>query len=337
MNLVPTWLRCAAAALVTTLALAGCGGSAPQPSNDNTASQAASTPAPGTSDSTSFPLTFTNADGSTTEIPTKPMRVVSTSVTVTGSLLAFDAPVVGSAGAAGGKFFPQWASVAKEKGLEPLYPAGEVNLEAVIAAEPDLIIVSSSGADSAKDNLSDLQAIAPTILVDYGGQTWQDLTLQLAEATGMKAEAEATITRFETLVSDVKAAITVPEGMTNIVSFNGPGESNPIARASGPHAQLLTELGFTIEDPDPSWHTQDTLRNDFVWATYENLTRLTAETTFIFAQDDEGAKAFAADPVLANLPSVTKGQVHGLGKNSFRIDYYSATQIVETVRETFSS
>lgn len=336
MTLVPRWARRISVALASVLVLAGCAG-------NNASQQSSSTPEnqptvqSSESATSSFPLTFTNADGSTTEIPTKPTKVVSTSVTVTGALLAFDAPVAGSAGAGNGKFFPQWATVAQEKGLEPLYPAGEVNLEAVIAADPDLIIVSSSGADSAKDNLTDLQAIAPTVVVDYGGQTWQELTLKLAEATGMTAEAEATISKFESLVADVKGAITVPAGTANIISFNGPGESNPIARAAGPHAQLLVELGFTIEDPDPSWHTQDALRNDFVWATYENLTKLTSQTTFILAQDNEGAKAFATDPVLANLPSVVEGQVYGLGKNSFRIDYFSATQIVETVRDNFSS
>lgn len=335
MKPVRTWARRTVAALAATLVLAGCAGNGADRPNNSASTQSAEQSA--SAASAAFPLTFTNADGSTTEIPAKPTKVVSTSVTVTGSLLAFDAPVAGSAGAANGKFFPQWADVAQQKGLEPLYPAGEVNLEAVIAADPDLIIVSSSGADSAKDNLADLREIAPTIVVDYGGQTWQELTLELARATGLTTQAEATIARFESLVEEVKGGITVPAGKANIVSFNGPGESNPIARADGPHAQLLTELGFSIEDPDPAWHTQDNLRNDFVWAAYENLTKLSAETTFILAKDDEGAKAFSDDPVLANLPSVVKGQVYGLGRNSFRIDHYSATEIVESIRDNFGS
>ena len=56
-------------------------------------------------------------------------RVLSTSVTVTGTLLAIDAPVIASAGGANGRFFEQWAGVAHEHGLKPLWPAGQVDLE----------------------------------------------------------------------------------------------------------------------------------------------------------------------------------------------------------------
>jgi iron complex transport system substrate-binding protein len=121
-----------------------------------------------------------------------------------------------------------------------------------------------------------------------------------------------------------------------VISFNGPGQDNPIARKGGSHADLLESLGFTIEDPDPSWHTQAQQRADFVWATYENLLQLTSSTTFILSTDDSGAQAFAEDPVLANLPSVAAGRVFGLGLNSFRMDPYSSREIVEHVKELFS-
>ena len=42
-----------------------------------------------------------------------------------------------------------------------------------------------------------------------------------------------------------------------------------------------------------------------------------------------------ADPLLANLPSVRAGQVYPLGETSFRIDYYSARQIVELLAGYF--
>lgn len=72
-----------------------------------------------------------------------------------------------------------------------------------------------------------------------------------------------------------------------------------------------------------------------MWATYENLTELTANTTFILTENNEGARAFAEDPVLANLPSVENDSVYGLGENSFRIDKFSATEIVDGVVENF--
>lgn len=308
------------------LALAGC--------SSTGASEDASSAETEATDAT-WPRTFENADGTTTEIPEQPTSIVSTSASTTGTLLAIDAPVVASASAANGEFFAQWADVAEEQGVENLFAAGEVDLEAVYAADPDLIVVSTSGADSLIDNLADLQEIAPTIVVDYGAQTWQDLAEQFGEATGLEAEAEAAISEYEEYVAEAATKITVPEGTANIISFNGPGENNNIARAGSVHGDLLESLGFELEDPPAEWNTLDALRTDFIFATYENLTELTSETTFVLSVDDEGAQAFAEDPTMANVPSVAAGQVYGLGANSFRIDKYSAIEVVDGIVANF--
>lgn len=312
-------------ATIAVLATAGCSDTA----DTDTAPKAAS-------QTEGWPRTFANADGTTTEIPEQPQAIVSTSVSVTGTLLAFGAPVVASGAGATGDFFAQWAEVANERDVASLWPAGKVDLEAVYAHEPDLVVVSSSGADSLVDQLGELRAIAPTIVVDYGGQTWQELAETLGQATGMETEASKTVTAFDDYVQEAAAKINVPDGNANVVSFNGAGESNPVARGGSAQARLLSDLGFTVEDPNPQWNTRSQLREDFVWTAYENLTSLTAETTFVLSKDDAGAQAFAQDPVLANVPSVKKGQVYGLGPNSFRVDRYSATEIVDGVVAHFA-
>jgi iron complex transport system substrate-binding protein len=312
-------------ALAGTLALTGCAGAAEEPAAEEESAATAE-----------WPRVFENADGTTTEIPAQPERILSTAVSVTGTLLAIDAPVVASGSQVGGEWFDQWADIAEERELTNLWSVGEFDLEAVMASEPDLIVVATSGRDALTDQVADLQSVAPTIVVDYGAQTWQDLAVELGEATGLESQAEETIADFDALVAETADAITVPEGTANVISFNGPGQDNPIARAGGSHADLLESLGFTVEDPDPSWHTQAQERADFVWATYENLLQLTSETTFILSADDETARGFADDPVLANVPSVAAGQVYGLGLNSFRMDLYSSTEIVEHIRDLFS-
>lgn len=313
------------ATVAAAIALTGCS----SPADEATEPAAASTTG-------EWPRTFENADGTTTEIPAKPERVVSTAVSVTGTLLAIDAPLVASGSQLGGVWFDQWAELADERGVENLWSVGEFDLEAVMASDPDLIVVATSGRDALTDQVADLQTIAPTIVVDYGAQTWQDLAAELGQATGLEANAAEAVDDFDALVAETAEAITVPDGTTNIISFNGPGQDNPIARVGGTHADLLEALGFTVEDPDPAWHTQAQERADFVWASYENLLQLTSETTFILSADDAKAQGFAEDPVLANVPSVAAGQVFGLGLNSFRMDLYSSTEIVEHVRELFS-
>lgn len=313
-----------AASAVALLALTGCAPADEAPTETETPVES------------SWPRTFENADGTTTEIPSKPERVLSTSVSITGTLLAVDAPVVASGSAGNGNFFAQWNSVAAERGVENVWPAGSVDLEAAYAAEPDLIIVSTSGADSALDQLAEFQEIAPTIVLDYGGQTWQELAEDIGLALGIEAQVSSAIDDFNAFLADSKAKITVPAGEANIISFNGPGENNPIAKNTGPHAQILTALGFTLEEPNADWHTQPNQREDFVWAAYENLIELTADTTFLLSVGDDKAVDFLNDPVLANLPSVQNDQVYGLGANSFRIDLFSSTEIVNDILARFA-
>lgn len=284
-----------------------------------------------------WPRDFTNADGSSTEISVKPKKILSTSVSLTGTLLAINAPVVASGSAANGEFFAQWAVVATERKVENAWPAGKVDLEAVYAAQPDLIVVTASGAGSAKNQLDAFRQIAPTILIDDGALSWQALATELGKATGLEAEATASIADFDAYVAAARAKIKVPAGKANIISFNGAGQSNPIGSVTGPHAALLAALGFDIEDPDPAWHTQAQGRNDFVWADYERLVDLKAETTFLLRVGDDRAAAFRNDPILANLPSVRSGRVYGLGVHSFRIDYYSGKEIVDGILAKFGA
>lgn len=282
-----------------------------------------------------WPREFHNADGSTTVIPAPPKRILSTTPTITGTLLAIDAPVVASAAAANGKFFAQWEKEALQRQVEKVWPAGKVDLETAYAINPDLIVVATSGADAATEHLASLRQIAPTIVLDYGKRSWQELAHQLAEATGLEEQAEARISAFDNFVAESKAKLELPAGQANIISYNGAVMNNPLGTPQGAHGRLLGALGFEIEAPNPAWQSNADANHDFIWAPYEKLPQLTADTTFLLRIDDSRRDAFLKDPVMANLPSVRNGQVYGLGANSFRIDYYSATEIVNDMVKRF--
>lgn len=286
---------------------------------------------------TGWPRTFTNADGTVTGILSQPQRILSTAVSVTGTLLAFDAPVVASGSAGNSQYFAQWAAVAEERGVQNVWAAGSVDLEAAWAAQPDLIIVATSGADSALDQLSEFELIAPVIIVDYGSQSWQELAEELGRATGLEDQVAQLLADYEAELAAAAASITVPAGTANIIAYNGAGTTNNIGRVGGPHAEVLEALGFTVEDPPLEWHSQAGVRGDFVWAQFERLPELTSETTFLLRVDDSGVQPFLDEPILANLPSVRAGQVYGLGVNSFRVDYYSSLEIAADIVARFGN
>ncbi len=67
----------------------------------------------------------------------------------------------------------------------------------------------------------------------------------------------------------------------------------------------------------------------------ENLPRaVPGNTTFIVIGEAADADRFLADPTLRETPSVEKKQVIGLGKDSFRLDYYSASNLIDRVTNT---
>ena len=87
-----------------------------------------------------WPRQVTDSRGAHT-LESKPLRIVSTSVTLTGSLLAIDAPVVASGATTPNNrvaddrgFLRQWSAVAKERKLARLY-IGEPSAEAVAAIQ----------------------------------------------------------------------------------------------------------------------------------------------------------------------------------------------------------
>lgn len=279
----------------------------------------------------------------TTEIPSQPKNIVSTSLTMTGTLLAIDAPVTASAATTPGNgsddvgFFTQWSEVAHERGLEVLYPDLEIDIEAIIAADPDLIIVSTSGADSAAGSYQELQAIAPTVVYNYGDKTWQELAKQLGEATGLEQNAIDIAAAFDDRVAEVAADITVPAGTTNAIVYNGPEKETAFAKPGGSHGTLLGSLGFDVVGAPDEFDTSATARQDFAFLSLENtVSALTGETIFIVSGAEDVKTLLTETTVLKNAPAVTSDAIYPLGASSFRIDYYSGSNIVDLVESNFT-
>lgn len=321
---------------LAAFALTACGTDSPSATES---SQAATAEA---SADAIWPRTVTDEKGEVI-LDAQPEKIVSTSISVTGTLLAINAPVVASAATSVSDitddkgFFSQWADVADERGVDVLYDNLEFSMEALIAADPDLVIVSTSGADSVLDHYDEISAQFPTLVVDYSKQTWQDLATELGEATGHEADAAQAISDFDDYAATAAQSITVPEGGVSIVSYNGPGADQGIAKKTGPHAQLMNELGIDVVEAPADLDTSEQERSDFAFVTFENLSQaIGGDAVFLLSGTEETVQAFESQSVLANLPAVQSGSVYPLGPTSFRIDYYSGKQFIDAVVDALS-
>ncbi|WP_147199997.1 Fe2+-enterobactin ABC transporter substrate-binding protein [Pantoea sp. CCBC3-3-1] len=291
-----------------------------------------------------WPRHIPNRDGELV-INHQPERIVSTSVTLTGSLLAIGAPVVASGAAMPGHkitdqqgFFRQWGKTATEKGVKRLY-TGEPNLEAIAAENPDLIIVSATGNDSALPIYERLSAMAPTLVVNYDDKSWQQVERILAQATGHEAQAEKSIQTYAQREKEVKAKLVLPPQPVSALVFNAHSRLVNLWTTESAQGKLLESLGFTLAQlPAVSIKASQRMkRKDIVPLSGENLvTGLTGNTVMMFATGEEGKAALLAEPLLAATPAVKNKQVYALGDESFRLDYYSASNLLTRLEQLFA-
>lgn len=288
-----------------------------------------------------WPRTIRHEAGELT-LRAKPQRIVSTAPSVTGILLAIGAPVVASAATTPSiltdrkGFFSQWAGVADERGVAVLYGNLKFDIEAVLGLKPDLLVASTTGADSVVQHYAELTAQdVPTIAVNYSNRSWQEIARQLGRATGREQEAEAAIARFDGFAAELKARLAPARGPVSIVAYNL-GGTYSISRPTSPQAQLLAALGFTVSGLPEALRSKVTRSSDFDFFARENLSQaISGESVFLLRGTEADVQAFLADPLLANHPAVVNRRVHALGPTSFRIDYYSGRQMLETVARSF--
>lgn len=290
-----------------------------------------------------WPRQVTDSRGSHT-LDSKPVRIVSTSVTLTGSLLAIDAPVIASGATTPNNrfaddrgFLRQWSDVAKARKLARLY-IGEPNAEAVAAQMPDLILVSATGGDSALALYDQLSAIAPTLVINYDDKSWQALLTQLGEITGHEQQAAARIAQFARQLADVKAHITLPPQPVNALVYNPAARNANMWTRDSAQGQLLQESGFTLAALPAGLQTSHSQgkRHDIIQLGGENLAAgLNGEALLLFAGDEKDADALRANPLLGHLPAVQNKRVYALGTETFRLDYYSATQVLQRLSALF--
>lgn len=290
-----------------------------------------------------WPRQVTDSRGVHT-LESKPTRIVSTSVTLTGSLLAIDAPIVASGAttpnnrvADGQGFLRQWGDMAKQRKVARLY-IGEPSAEAVAAQMPDLILISATGGDSALALYDQLSAIAPTLIINYDDKSWQALLTQLGAITGHEKQAAERIAAFDKQLAQVKQQMTLPPQPVNAIVYTAAAHSANLWTAESAQGKLLHQLGFTLADLPAGLQTSTSQgkRHDIIQLGGENLaTGLNGEGLFVFAGDEKDVAAIYANPLLAHLPSVKNKRVWALGTETFRLDYYSAMLVLQRLNAMF--
>ncbi|WP_127842796.1 Fe2+-enterobactin ABC transporter substrate-binding protein [Actinomyces wuliandei] len=297
-----------------------------------------------------WPRTVQTDDDTDAELTldAQPETIVSTSVTLTGSLLAVGAPVVASGATAPDQeglsdssgFFLQWSDVAQEQGVEVAYENSAPEAESVAQYSPDLIVVAKTGGDSAMDIIDQLRDVAPVLVVDYGTRSWQDVTTLLGEATGQEEQAEEVVSDFDSKVAQAKESVTVPEGDTSafIVAGDDSGDAMVLTEES-PQVQLLTELGFTMAAVPDDVQGEESMgeRGDIIELSGENVQKgLVGENWVVVAADQATRDTMDSNEAYTTAAPVRDDKVSYMPSTTFRLDYYSAQEMLDALTESYS-
>lgn len=139
-----------------------------------------------------FPRTLTHAMGETT-LEKRPERVVVLDVGEFDNVVSLGVKPVGLAPTEGDNAIPDY--LKKDAGdPKSVGTINNLNLEAIAALEPDLILGSQLRAADKYDQLS---AIAPTVFSIRPGFTWKENYLLNAAALGEKERAQAELDAYE--------------------------------------------------------------------------------------------------------------------------------------------
>ncbi|GAA3400748.1 ABC transporter substrate-binding protein [Paenibacillus hodogayensis] len=162
------------------------------------------------SSSQQTPVTIKHDYGETT-VPANPKRIVS--IGMEDILLSLDTPLVQAFSTEGYYLDAQ----IKQKGI-PINNSFTINVEAVAAADPDLIILNTYMTDKA--GYEKLSKIAPTI--GLVRDNWQAVIVDIGKALGKEKQANTIVQAYQDKVKRARDSIVQAVGEGKTVAFIRP-------------------------------------------------------------------------------------------------------------------
>jgi iron complex transport system substrate-binding protein len=250
-----------------------------------------------------FAVSIENKFG-TTEIEAEPQRVVTVGFNDEDFVLALGVTPVGVRQLLGDYDAPTrpWAQDQLDGAELPTVGGEEIDVEAVAALEPDLIVGVYSFMDQAV--YDQLSGIAPTLAQtdEYadGATPWQEQTLLTGQALGRDDEAQQLVDDVEGRFDQATSENPTFAGTSLAVDLTGVGSGHYALGRDDLRTQFFTDLGFTV--PDTSTDVSQ-----------ERLDLLEAD---VLAVNGYTAADAAADTLFSGLDVVTGGRTVLLGSYS---------------------
>lgn len=248
----------------------------------------------------------THAAG-TTEIPTDPERIVTTTdQNALLPLLELGVKPVGSAGLLNPDGTTRFRRTEgfDTSGITFTGAFLEPNLEKVASLEPDLVV----GYEFNEEFYEDLSTIAPTVLVQIFERPLTEALLEFGELVGKRDEAEQLQEEYEARIAALKQELG-GRATTLSVSVIGAGDPGTFTREDTGQAvgTVMDDLGVPRVAAQQADQGEEAL-------SLEQLGTRSADVVLVvdYSGDgsDPGVQALLKSPTYTRLPAVVAGQAH---------------------------
>lgn len=259
----------------------------------------------------SFPRTIDHAMG-TTEIPTQPERVVVLDTGELDSVMALGVTPVGAVRAPVEDGFLDYLQPALTE-TELVGTISDVNLEAVAALQPDLILSSKTRHEDLYDELS---GIAPTVFTEAVGVVWKENFLDNAEALGLEDDAAAQMAAYDDRTADIAARLEDERGELPTISMVRflPGETRLYQKASF-IGTVLDDVGL----PRPESQDVDEFALEISPELIEQADADIIFTTHYGAADESTRAEITGNPLWDTLGAVQRGDVYDVADDHWML------------------
>lgn len=243
------------------------------------------------------------------EISGQPKRIVTLYEGALDTALAIGANTVGAVITRGGNHVADYIKPAAGN-INIVGTPGETNIEAVLAAQPDLILAAPRTSEQQYRLLSRLAPVLVPDIPMFQADTWKRETRLFAQAMGRAAQAEQVIKQIEARIADVASLVRerIPADQRDAALVRWMPQG-PLVMANGLFsASILQATGFRLSSNDlikPGRPHSEPL-------SLENLSGLDQNWMFLATLNADGDKALEAarkSPAFARLNAVQENRV----------------------------
>lgn len=278
-----------------------------------------------------------------TEVPKNPQRVYTDDAMLEPLVALGITPVASSYIDAAA--MPE-ALAQRVEGATTLYPYNTVNLEGILAAQPELIVVYNLFWEGGADLYNQLSAVAPTLVMDGDAFAYPlEAMRDVARVLGREAQAEAAFARFEEVVDEQCARIreVVGEGTLTLSVAYAPryfGLLGPGNLTEGDFVPYTTSRLYSWCGVQPGPEVLELAGTEASWAelSLELLPELQADHLVVFSGAEAGAylEEFTSHPLWNRISAVQEGNAHVIEGFIDTASYYGVLEGLERVADVLA-